>query len=144
MDTSDFNIPRFLATQALFTDLSTEELERVAEGCQVRRLARGELALPLSPQRLFSGQPLLEGLFIEFKQHLALLHFRAFGERYLLDERLDARAHLDVLDVAQAHRPAALDKAALGNDALGRGAPRHRRRQAPWPPKPRDSPPGRA
>ena len=42
MDTSDFNIPRFLATQALFTDLSTEELERVAEGCQVRRLARGD------------------------------------------------------------------------------------------------------
>lgn len=42
MDTSDFNIPRFLATQALFTDLSTEELERVAQGCQVRRLARGD------------------------------------------------------------------------------------------------------
>lgn len=42
MDISEFNIPRFLATQALFSDLSADELARVACGCQVRRLTRGD------------------------------------------------------------------------------------------------------
>ena len=42
MDISEFNIPRFLATQALFSHLSPEELTRVAAGCVVRRLARGD------------------------------------------------------------------------------------------------------
>ncbi|MBY0463815.1 MAG: Crp/Fnr family transcriptional regulator [Burkholderiales bacterium] len=42
MDISEFNIPRFLATQALFSHLSPDELTRVAAGCVVRRLARGD------------------------------------------------------------------------------------------------------
>lgn len=42
MDISEFNIPRFLATQALFSHLSPDELTRVATGCVVRRLARGD------------------------------------------------------------------------------------------------------
>jgi len=42
MDVSDFNIPRFLAVLPLFNDLSPAELERVARGCQVRRLGRGD------------------------------------------------------------------------------------------------------
>ena len=42
MDINDFNIPRFLAVLPLFSDLSPMELERVAKGCQVRRLARGD------------------------------------------------------------------------------------------------------
>lgn len=42
MDIGDFNIPRFLAVLPLFSDLSPTELQRVALGCQVRRLARGD------------------------------------------------------------------------------------------------------
>lgn len=42
MELSDFNIPRFLSTQALFSHLSPEELERVSAGCTVRRLGRGD------------------------------------------------------------------------------------------------------
>ena len=50
MDVGDFNIPRFLAVLPLFHDLSPAELERVAEGCQVRRLTRGDAIFRL-------GQP---------------------------------------------------------------------------------------
>lgn len=42
MEIGDFNIPRFLAVLPLFSDLSPLELTRVAQGCQVRRLARGD------------------------------------------------------------------------------------------------------
>jgi CRP-like cAMP-binding protein len=42
MDVSDFNIPRFLAVLPLFNDLSAAELERIAQGCQVQRLGRGD------------------------------------------------------------------------------------------------------
>lgn len=42
MDISDFNIPRYLASQALFSHLSPDELTRVAAGCLVRRLGRGD------------------------------------------------------------------------------------------------------
>ncbi len=42
MDVGNFNIPRFLAVMPLFNDLSPDELNRVAMGCQVRRLARGD------------------------------------------------------------------------------------------------------
>jgi len=42
MELSDFNIPRFLATQALFSHLSPEELTRIAAGCTVRRLAKAD------------------------------------------------------------------------------------------------------
>ncbi len=42
MDVDNFNIPRFLAVLPLFHDLSPAELERVALGCQVHRLGRGD------------------------------------------------------------------------------------------------------
>ncbi|MDH4061033.1 MAG: Crp/Fnr family transcriptional regulator [Aquincola sp.] len=42
MDLRVFNIPRYLSVQPLFTDLSASELERLAQGCAVRRFARGE------------------------------------------------------------------------------------------------------
>ena len=42
MEPGEFNIPRFLAVLPLFSDLSAAELSRVALGCQVRRLARGD------------------------------------------------------------------------------------------------------
>ena len=42
MDTRVFNVPRYLAVLPLFSDLSPRELERLAQGCQLRRLARGD------------------------------------------------------------------------------------------------------
>lgn len=42
MDLKHFDLPRYLAVLPLFTDLSAPELERLAQGCQLRRLARGE------------------------------------------------------------------------------------------------------
>lgn len=38
-----FDVPRFLAALPLFSDLNPPELERLATGCQLRRLARGEM-----------------------------------------------------------------------------------------------------
>jgi len=38
-----FDVPRFLASLPLFSDLSPPELERLATGCHLRRLARGEM-----------------------------------------------------------------------------------------------------
>jgi CRP-like cAMP-binding protein len=42
MDLRVFNIPRFLSVQPLFTDLNAVELDRLAQGCVLRRFARGE------------------------------------------------------------------------------------------------------
>lgn len=50
MDVDEFNIPRFLAVLPLFCDLSPAELSRVTQGCQVRRLGRGDTIFRL-------GQP---------------------------------------------------------------------------------------
>lgn len=42
LDTSSFDIPRFLARLALFSDIEPAALERLALGCRLRRLERGE------------------------------------------------------------------------------------------------------
>jgi len=42
MNTLAFNLPRYLALLPLFSDLDRIELERLASGCQLRRLARGQ------------------------------------------------------------------------------------------------------
>lgn len=42
MDIVDFKIPRFLAVLPLFNDLSPLELSRIAQGCRVGRLSRGD------------------------------------------------------------------------------------------------------
>ena len=43
MDLRAFDLPRYLAVLPLFSDLGQPELERLAEGCQLRRMARGEM-----------------------------------------------------------------------------------------------------
>ncbi len=43
MDNRPFDAQRFLATLPLFSDLEPPELERLATGCQLRRLGRGEM-----------------------------------------------------------------------------------------------------
>ena len=42
VDTRAFDLPRYLAVLPLFSDLSRPELERLAQGCHLRRLVRGE------------------------------------------------------------------------------------------------------
>jgi len=42
MDIRSFDIPRYLSTLPLFQDTVPAALERVASGCQLRRLSRGE------------------------------------------------------------------------------------------------------
>lgn len=42
MEPRSFDLPRYLSVLPLFTDLSRPELERLALGCQLRRLTRGE------------------------------------------------------------------------------------------------------
>ncbi len=42
METRSFDLPRYLSVLPLFTDLSRPELERLALGCQLRRLSRGD------------------------------------------------------------------------------------------------------
>lgn len=43
MDPRVFNLPRYLSLLPLFSDLSPDELQRLAAGCSLRRLQRGEL-----------------------------------------------------------------------------------------------------
>ncbi len=43
VDVEHFDMPRYLAVLPLFSDLSQTERERVALGCQLRRLTRGDM-----------------------------------------------------------------------------------------------------
>ena len=43
VDTRVFNLPRYLSLLPLFSDLSAAELERLAEGCTLQRLSRGDM-----------------------------------------------------------------------------------------------------
>jgi CRP-like cAMP-binding protein len=43
LDTRDFDIPRFLSVLPLFSDLNRTEIERLAGGCTLRRIERGEM-----------------------------------------------------------------------------------------------------
>jgi CRP-like cAMP-binding protein len=43
MDLDQFDVPRYLSVLPLFSDLSPLELQRMADGCQLRRLARGDM-----------------------------------------------------------------------------------------------------
>jgi len=42
MDARPFDVPRYLSVLPLFTDLNPPELQRLAQGCQLRRLSRGD------------------------------------------------------------------------------------------------------
>lgn len=43
MDVAQFDIARYLSVLPLFSDLSATERQRLAEGCNLRRLTRGEM-----------------------------------------------------------------------------------------------------
>jgi CRP/FNR family transcriptional regulator, dissimilatory nitrate respiration regulator len=42
METRNFDVPRYLAVLPLFQEMTPVELKRLAEGCRLRRLGRGE------------------------------------------------------------------------------------------------------
>jgi CRP-like cAMP-binding protein len=50
MDIRQFDLPRYLSVLPLFNDLVQEELERIAQGCQLRRFTRGDMVFHI-------GQP---------------------------------------------------------------------------------------
>jgi CRP-like cAMP-binding protein len=43
LDTRSFDIPRYLGVLPLFSDIGRAELERIAQGCTLRRYQRGEM-----------------------------------------------------------------------------------------------------
>jgi CRP/FNR family transcriptional regulator, dissimilatory nitrate respiration regulator len=43
MDLTHFDLPRYLSVLPLFCDMKPDELQRLAKGCQLKRLARGEM-----------------------------------------------------------------------------------------------------
>ena len=43
MDTSAYPVPRMLASLPLFHDLAPDELNRIAQGCQIREFGRGDM-----------------------------------------------------------------------------------------------------
>ncbi len=43
MDTRPFDVPRYLSVLPLFNDMQPAELQRLAQGCQLKRLARGDM-----------------------------------------------------------------------------------------------------
>jgi CRP-like cAMP-binding protein len=43
LDTRSFDVQRFLSVLPLFCDIDRDELHRLAQGCQLRRLARGDM-----------------------------------------------------------------------------------------------------
>lgn len=43
VETRQFDVPRYLSVLPLFNDMSRPELERLAQGCTLRRLVRGDL-----------------------------------------------------------------------------------------------------
>ncbi len=43
MDVEQFDIPRYLSVLPMFSDLSHVERDRIAQGCHIRRLTRGDM-----------------------------------------------------------------------------------------------------
>lgn len=43
MDVGQFDIPRYLSVLPMFSDLSALERDRIAQGCHIRRLTRGDM-----------------------------------------------------------------------------------------------------
>lgn len=50
MNDEQFDMPRYLSMLALFSDLSQVELERIARGCQLQRLARGDMVFRMGEE----------------------------------------------------------------------------------------------
>ena len=67
-------------------------MSRATSFCFLFNAALASASIPLAAASRSSN-----GFLSSAKQRVALLHLRALGEQHLVHERLDARAHLDVL-----------------------------------------------
>lgn len=108
MDVGDFNIPRFLAVLPLFHDLSPAELERVAEGCQVRRLTRGDAIFRF-------GQP-CEEFHVVISGQVKLFAISPTGQEKVIE--LVAPGHSFAEALMFTDKPYILNAAALANTLL--------------------------
>lgn len=108
MDVGDFNIPRFLAVLPLFDDLSPAELERVAEGCQVRRLTRGDAIFRF-------GQP-CEEFHVVISGQVKLFAISPTGQEKVIE--LVAPGHSFAEALMFTSKPYILNAEALANTLL--------------------------
>ena len=108
MDVDDFNIPRFLAVLPLFHDLSQAELERVAQGCQVRRLARGDSIFRF-------GQPCVE-FHVVISGQVKLFARSPAGQEKVIE--LVAPGHSFAEALMFTGKPYILNAESLGNTLL--------------------------
>lgn len=108
MDVGDFNIPRFLAVLPLFQDLSAAELERVAEGCQVRRLTRGDAIFRF-------GQP-CEEFHVVISGQVKLFAISPTGQEKVIE--LVAPGHSFAEALMFTDKPYILNAEALANTLL--------------------------
>ncbi len=108
MDVGDFNIPRFLAVLPLFHDLSPAELERVAEGCQVRRLTRGDAIFRF-------GQP-CEEFHVVISGQVKLFAISPTGQEKVIE--LVAPGHSFAEALMFTDKPYILNAEALANTLL--------------------------
>lgn len=108
MDVGDFNIPRFLAVLPLFHDLSASELERVAEGCQVRRLTRGDAIFRF-------GQP-CEEFHVVISGQVKLFAISPTGQEKVIE--LVAPGHSFAEALMFTDKPYILNAEALANTLL--------------------------
>ena len=108
MDVDDFNIPRFLAVLPLFHDLSPAELERVAQGCQVRRLGRGDSIFRF-------GQP-CEEFHVVISGQVKLFAISPTGQEKVIE--LVAPGHSFAEALMFTGKPYILNAESLGNTLL--------------------------
>lgn len=108
MDVGDFNIPRFLAVLPLFHDLSPAELERVAQGCQVRRLTRGDAIFRF-------GQP-CEEFHVVISGQVKLFAISPTGQEKVIE--LVAPGHSFAEALMFTDKPYILNAEALANTLL--------------------------
>ncbi|MEY4752733.1 MAG: hypothetical protein RJA44_408 [Pseudomonadota bacterium] len=77
MDTRAFDLPRYLSVLPLFTDLNRPELERLALGCQLRRLTRGDTVFRV-------GEP-CEEFHVTLRGQVKLYALSAAGQEKVIE-----------------------------------------------------------
>ena len=107
MEARPFDVPRYLSVLPLFNDLSPAELTRVAEGCTLRRLTRGEMVFRTGDRCeefhvVVTGQVKLFVLAASGQEKVVELISpgQSFGEAIMFTDRpyiLSAQALVDTL-----------------------------------------------
>ncbi len=108
MNVADFNIAGYLAVLPLFSDLSPAELSRVAQGCQIRRLARGDTIFRY-------GEP-CEEFHVVVSGQVKLFALSAAGQEKVIE--LVSPGHSFAEALMFTSRPYILNAQALANTLL--------------------------